>query len=158
MTAVFMPDDSLFIQVYHRIKCKNYHFTYDWKSPEPKASEPVIHQMVNSSSRLNFPLNTFESHEHDELLTFFRQGEVIRVSCKDISDYSFETVTRSNDLGNIYLIENEKDQVLASSTSSSVIFYRSKRKCSSKNKTWRESDRIPEVRGQIYYRADKRIF
>ena len=43
MTAIFMPDDSLFIQVYHRIRCKNYHFTYDWKRSEPKASAPVIH-------------------------------------------------------------------------------------------------------------------
>lgn len=50
-------------------------------------------------------------------------------------------------------MENKDFQVLASSTSSSVIFY----KYSTKNSRWKEYDntKIPEVRGQIFYKVNK---
>lgn len=81
-------------------------------------------QMMKNKSSCNFPLNTFVSKEHGEVLTFFRQGEVIRVKTDDISNYFPEIVTKTNDLGNIFFMENDYYQVLASSTSSSVIMYR----------------------------------
>ena len=83
------------------------------------------------------------------MLTFFRQGEVLKISEEDCGSFEVQIVTKLNDLGNIYVLENYDLQVLVSSTSSSVIFY----KFMKKKSKWKEYYRIDEVRGQIYYRS-----
>jgi len=71
-TSVFLPDDNLFIQVYHRFEKKQYSFTYSYKENK-MLSDVEVHTVSNSTIR-NFPIKTFYSAVNKEIYTFYRQG------------------------------------------------------------------------------------
>lgn len=70
ITSVFIPDDDLFICMYHRIQRKQFHFTYSYERKE--LTSEVIVTEITDCTPLNFPIKSFYSPVTGDCYTFYR--------------------------------------------------------------------------------------
>ena len=61
--------------------------------------------MDQDMSTMNFPLQSFVCPHSKFVYTFYRQGQALQTSMEDTRRYKNQTVTFTNDLGNVYLID-----------------------------------------------------
>ena len=101
ITCAFIPNDDLFISVYHRFQKKQYHFTYSYK--EKKTLSQVVVSEIKDCTPLNFPIKSFYSSVTNNCHTFYRQGYGYTVNTSDPSNYWCEQITTA-DLGAMYLL------------------------------------------------------
>ena len=69
ITACVLPDQNIFVSVYHRLEMKQYHFLYSYL--ENKAEEVRTVQLEGCSAT-NFPIKSFYSEVTGNCLTFYR--------------------------------------------------------------------------------------
>jgi hypothetical protein len=74
ITCCFVQNDDLFIQVYHRLQKKQYHFTYSYRMHEKLSSVSIVSNHDPSCTQKNFPVKTFYSLVSKNVFTFYRQG------------------------------------------------------------------------------------
>ena len=148
ITCAFIPNEDLFISVYHRRLKKQIHFTYSWKQNKV-LSELVGTIMTNSSGR-NFPIKSFYSTVTKNCHTFYRQGHGFTCEAADPENCWTEKVT-DKDMGQMYLLF---DQALVTRSSGSILFF----KIDEETGEWTEYECFDDMRGQIFFiRGNVRI-
>jgi len=140
ITACVLPNQDIFVAVYHRLERKQYHFLYSYL--ENKAGD-VQEVQLEDCSKMNFPIKSFYSEVTLDCLTFYRQGQCITVKSADMADSRFEHITNS-DFGSMYLLF---DQALIVRSSSSILFF----KICKETGLWTQYHELKNIRGQIYF-------
>jgi len=118
ITISFMPNNKIFIGVYHRMEMQQYHFIYEIN----QSTEDLQFYMkeIENCTTLNFPVKSFYSEVTKDIYVFYRQGQCITVNSENPENYKIENIT-SADLGNMYLVY---DQALVVRSSSSILFFK----------------------------------
>tara|TARA_B110000285_G_C15078108_1_gene591907 strand:+ start:162 stop:1631 length:1470 start_codon:yes stop_codon:yes gene_type:complete len=141
ITAVFIPGGDLFINAYHRLQKKSYHFTYSYKT-QKALCQPMINE-IKDCTPLNFPIKSFYSQHSGDCYTFYRQGHCVTVNTQNPDQIKTEKIT-TDDLGTMYLLF---DQALVTRSSSSILFF----KIDEETGEWKKFHTLPKTRGQIYF-------
>lgn len=137
ISCAFVEDNNVFIQCYHRIQCKQYHFIYSLKDRK-LLSEVAVFEITGCTQR-NFPIKTFYSLETKVCYTFYRQGHALTVDPLDASKCKIEKITDA-DLGNMYLLF---DSALVVRSSSSILFF----KIDEETTDWVQYKKFENMRG-----------
>lgn len=70
ITTSFIEGRQVYIQVYHRLEKKQYHFIYSYE--EKKAMSPTTVSVIPDCSSSNFPIKSFFSSITQAVYTFYR--------------------------------------------------------------------------------------
>jgi hypothetical protein len=72
ITTSVLPDQSIFVSVYHRMQKKQYYFMYSYL--ESKMTTSVMSREIDEPkcSKLNFPIKSFYSEATGKCTTFYR--------------------------------------------------------------------------------------
>jgi|TARA_B110000285_G_C15101778_1_gene605411 hypothetical protein len=103
ITCCFIENDDLFIQVYHRLHKKQYHFTYSYTKHDNLSNTIITANRDPSCTQKNFPVKSFYSTVTKNVLTFYRQGFCQTVNPAYPAETRIEKIT-DKDLGNMYLL------------------------------------------------------
>jgi hypothetical protein len=141
ITTCFIKNREVFVQAYHRIEKKHYHFIYDY------GLKQVLNQTTASElkdcSTINFPVKSFYSSITNCVYTFYRQGQCITTNALNPSEAKYENLP-VNDMGTMYLLF---EKALIVRSSSTILFF----KIDPVSGNWKEYNRLNNMRGEIYF-------
>ena len=141
ITTCFIGVRKVFIQVYHRMERKQYHFIYSYE--EKKVLSTIMVNEIKDCSELNFPVKSFYSSITNCVYTFYRQGQCFTINASEPSECKFEQLPL-NDMGTMYLLF---DKALIVRSSSTILFF----KVSKETGLWELYHKLPNMRGEIYF-------
>jgi hypothetical protein len=72
ITVCVLPDENIFVSVYHRVERMQYYFVYSHKEKKVVSKISGIEINHERCSLLNFPIKSFYSAETQNCLTFYR--------------------------------------------------------------------------------------
>jgi hypothetical protein len=105
ITVAVLPDESVFVSVYHRMLKKQYYFVYSYLEKQIVSMIREIEIDHPSCTKINFPLKSFHSLVTNNCTTFYRQGFCVTVNA-DTLESKYEQITEA-DLGPMYLLFEE---------------------------------------------------
>ena len=143
ITCAFLPNNSVFIQCYHRKNKKHYHFNYSFE--EKRKLTEVFERTIEdpTCTTRNFPIKSFYSSVTKNCYTFYRQGHCFTINAENPGETKFEKITDA-DLGTMYLLF---DEALVVRSSSSILFF----KIDPETMLWKQYHKLENKRGQIYF-------
>jgi hypothetical protein len=141
ITTTYISGRNVFVQAYHRIDRKHYHFLYNYESKQVQSAISVSE--IKDCSNLNFPVKSFYSSVSNHIYTFYRQGQCITTNASNTAECKYENLP-INDMGTMYLLF---EKALIVRSSSSILFF----KVSKETGLWTQYKRIDKMRGEIYF-------
>lgn len=75
VTCCYNKDNDLVVQVFNRMDQKHFMFVYSWK--DKQISSEIKSIDLKNTTKSNFPIKSFYSNVHDEIYTFYRQGNCV---------------------------------------------------------------------------------
>jgi len=75
VTCCYNKDNDLVVQVFNRMDQKHFMFVYSWKDKQIASEIKSID--LKNATKSNFPIKSFYSNVHDEIYTFYRQGNCV---------------------------------------------------------------------------------
>lgn len=157
ITCTYIDEVVIFVNLFHSKTATHYHFFYNADTREIFG----ITKIEMNCSHQNFPVKCFYSSEENEVFSFYRQGDGLRVPCKFIEnkmnatkdDYYLEKI-HNKDLGEMYLI-NEK--ALVTRSSDQILFFKMELDDFTKEKSWCNYFTL-DIQGFVYFiKGNKRI-
>jgi hypothetical protein len=95
ITCTFLTESRLFVNFFYTYSQIHCHFIWEFEKNEiigQKAYKdlPVMQQM--ECNKKNFPLKCFYNEERNEIYSFYRQGQELKLKPDDLEDYQFTQV------------------------------------------------------------------
>ena len=140
ITACFLPNDDLFINVFHRPTMMHHHLICSLSTKSITAG-PKSTKLIESST-WNFPIKSFYHPDIGEVYTFYRQGHSITTKLHDFSAKVTQEVLTAADLGQMHLVF---DHALVVRSSNSILFFK---KIEGR---WTEYHKLDNMRGTIFF-------
>ena len=140
VTASFLKNDDLFINVFHR-PTMIYHNLICSLSTQSITVGPKSTKLIESST-LNFPIKSFYNSDAGEVYTFYRQGHCITTKLHDFNAEITQEVITTADLGQMHLVF---DHALIVRSSNSILFFK---KIEGR---WTEYHKLDNMRGTIFF-------
>lgn len=132
---------TLFIAIFHRFECKQYHFNYSLK--EKKKIGEITEIEMKECTFLNFPIKSFYSPFYNNIFVFYRQGQCITIDPAQPKTCNVEKITEA-DFGSMFLLF---DKALIVRSSSSIMFF----KIDAETNQWVNYHTLPKMRGDIFF-------
>ena len=140
ITACFLPNDDLFINVFHRPTMMHHHLIFSISTKSITAG-PKSTKLIESST-WNFPIKSFYHSDAGEVYTFYRQGHSITTNVHDFNAKITQEVITAADLGQMHLVF---DHALVVRSSNSILFFK---KIEGR---WTEYHKLDNMRGTIFF-------
>jgi len=140
VTACFLPNNDLFINVFHRPTMIHHNLICSLSTKSITAG-PKSTKLMESST-LNFPIKSFYNPVAGEVYTFYRQGHSITTKPHDFNAKITQEVITTADLGQMHLVF---DQALIVRSSNSILFFK---KIEGR---WTEYHKLDNIRGTIFF-------
>jgi hypothetical protein len=103
----FVTNELLFVNLFHNATLTHHHFFFNTVSRELTSHTTLV---MDCNSK-NFPVKCFYNSDNNEIYTFYRQGQSLRVPVKEVesdknegkNEFYFQKIY-DKDLGLMYLI------------------------------------------------------
>jgi hypothetical protein len=150
INCCFITDKLLFVNLFHNASLNHHHFFYNIETKQITSHE-IIKMECNKK---NFPQKCFYNSNNNEIYTFYRQGESLRIPVVDIEHDQNESKEKyyaqkihDKDLGAMFLVYEE---ALVVRCSSQILFFKLELDEFTGNCEWVNYHTIDEG-GFIYY-------
>jgi hypothetical protein len=150
IACTFIDDDLMYVNLFHNATLTHHHFFYK------RATREILRHttLVMDCNKKNFPQKCFYNTDNNEIYTFYRQGQSLRVPVLEIDsdkndgkkDFYFQKIY-DKDLGAMYLIF---EQALIVKCSNEILFFKVEMDELSGEKKWTNYHQM-SIGGFIYY-------
>lgn len=157
ITCCFINNDLIYVNLYHTATTTHHCFVYNHKTRV--ISSKLAIQMYSNNQ--NFPYKCFYSADDNEVFSFYRQGQALRIPIFDVEskrnagkDKYYKEQIIDKDLGQMYLVN---DKALIARSSSQILCFKQVLDKFTHEKSWKCYCTL-EHRGFIYFiKGNKRI-
>lgn len=117
-SCCILSDKTVFFNFFIRRSKTHCHFVFD--PIKYQISQQLIKHEMKDCTQKNFPQRTYYDEKKGKVFTFYRQGQAMTAQYNDITDYTFQQITKY-DIGEMEIYRN---QVLMVRSSHQILFFK----------------------------------
>jgi hypothetical protein len=134
INILFLTDTKIFVNLFYNKKLCHYHFIYDLEKRDHEyQDEEIYKQEITGTSMENFPLNTIFNSEKEEILCFYRLGQIFTVDRNNIMNVQVD-ILDEHDVSQVHIFDNK---ALIVKSSNNIQFYKEKYYKALKKTAWK---------------------